>query len=335
MPFALVELAEMARGKVRGDPQAVIRAVRGLDTAGPGDLTFLFDVRRRDALAACAATAVLTAEGADIPPGMSAIIVDDPEAAVIPITAALHPVPAFPIGVHPAAAVDKTAQVGPGAVLRPGVVVEAGARVGARTVLHAGVVIGCRATVGADCVLYPNVAVYYDCVIGDRVVIHANAAIGPDGFGYIQRGGGHVKVPQVGNVVIEDDVEVGACSVINRARLGSTVIGRGSKLDHQVFVAHNVRMGQACLMIGQSGVAGSTTLGNGVILAGQAGVSGHLKVGDGAQIGGGSKVGTDVPPGARMIGYPAQHWADWTRTQHFLKKLPDIIKRLEAIENKQ
>ncbi len=334
MPIALIELAELVSGRLTGNPHALIRNVRGLEAAEPGDISFLFDIRRRDALARCKATAVLAAEGAELPPGMSAIFVKDPEAAIIPITNALHPAYRFEPGVHAAATVDPTARIGEDAVLRPGCVVEAGGRVGARSVLHAGVVIGRNASVGEDCLLYPNAVIYHDCAVGNRVIIHANAAIGPDGFGYIQRGRGHVKVPQIGNVIIEDDVEIGACATIDRARLGSTVIGRGSKLDNQVFVAHNVRMGQACLMIGQSGVAGSTTMGNGVILAGQAGVSGHLNVGDGAQIGGGSKVGTDVPPGAKMIGYPAQHWSDWTRAQHLLKKLPEIVKRLEALEEK-
>jgi UDP-3-O-[3-hydroxymyristoyl] glucosamine N-acyltransferase len=217
-------------------------------------------------------------------------------------------------GVHPKAHVEPTATIGE------------------NTIVYPGCFIGPRAKIGRDSILYPNVVIYDDCVVGDRVILHANTTIGTDGYGFAFNSGVHHKIPQIGNVVIENDVEVGANCTIARAALASTIIGAGSKLDSQVMIGHNVKTGKGCLIVAQVGLAGSVTLGDYVTLAGQVGVAGHLKIGDKASIGAKTGVMTDIEPGATMVGMPAMPQQDARRVYSAFLKLPELVQRIKELE---
>jgi UDP-3-O-[3-hydroxymyristoyl] glucosamine N-acyltransferase len=217
-------------------------------------------------------------------------------------------------GVHPKAYVEPTATIGE------------------NTVVYPGCVIGPRVKVGRDCVLYPNVVVYEDCVIGDRCIVHGGTVIGADGYAYATSEGVHHKIPQIGNVVIEDDVEIGPNCTISRAALDSTVIGKGTKIDQQVVVGHNVRMGPHCLLVAQVGLAGSVTLGHHVVLAGQTGVAGHLKIGDNIQVGGKSGVMYDLEEPGAYVGIPAMPYSYGRRVYSVFAELPELLKRVRDLE---
>jgi len=222
--------------------------------------------------------------------------------------------------------VPESAHIGPNAVLAPG------AQVGERTVIGAGVYVGHEARVGADCLIHPNVTIRERCRIGDRVIIHSGTVVGSDGFGYISGPEGHRKIPQVGNVQIDDDVEIGACVAIDRARFGATWIKRGTKVDNLVQIAHNVVIGEGCLIVAQVGIAGSTRLGRGVVLAGQVGVAGHIELHDGVIVMAQSGVGKDVPPGTVMFGSPAVERKQFIRDRAAVRsvtKLKQTVARLQ------
>jgi UDP-3-O-[3-hydroxymyristoyl] glucosamine N-acyltransferase len=225
------------------------------------------------------------------------------------------------------------------ASVRAGAVIERGARIGARSVICSNAYVGEGASVGEDCLLHPNSALLRDCSLANRVILHASAVIGSDGFGYAfdpgaESGPEHFKIPQAGRVRVEDDVEIGACSCIDRATLGETVIGRGTKIDNLVQIAHNVKVGALSLICAQAGVAGSAELGAGVVLAGQVGVVGHLKVGDMAKIGAGSGVAQDVPAGVVFSGSPAIDHKQWLKASVAYEQLPELVKEVRALRKR-
>jgi UDP-3-O-[3-hydroxymyristoyl] glucosamine N-acyltransferase len=238
----------------------------------------------------------------------------------------------FAPGVHPTAIVSPTAKLGADVSIQPHAVIEAGVVVGDRTVIGAGTVVGTGCTIGADCVLYANVTLREYTVLGARVTLHPGVVLGADGFGYELTGGKHQKVPQVGIVEIGDDVEIGANTAVDRARFGKTRIGRGTKIDNLVQIAHNCVVGEDCIICGQAALAGSTILGNRVILAGQVGLAGHMTVGDGAIILAQSGVNKDVPPGAFMFGSPAHPHNEAKRITAAIKHLPETVNRLREVE---
>jgi UDP-3-O-[3-hydroxymyristoyl] glucosamine N-acyltransferase len=243
-------------------------------------------------------------------------------------------------GVHPSAVVAPGAELEPSASVGPGAFVGRGARIGARSILQAAVRVLDEARIGEDCLLYSGVVVRERCIVGDRVILQPNCVVGSDGFGFAfdAEGDGdgpvHRKVPQAGIVRIEDDVEVGACTCIDRATLGETVIGRGTKIDNLVQIAHNVTIGPLSLIVAQVGIAGSTEIGTGVVLAGQVGVVGHLKIGDGARAGAQAGVTRDIPAGETYTGYPARPHADWLRSNAALQRLPELVKQVRALEQR-
>ena len=325
------EIAHRIGGVLRGDGSLVIRGIGTLEEAGPDTLAWVAGKQFLPRLQQSAAGAVLMPLDCEPPAGCTAICVRDPELVLCDLLSWLGPpVDTVPVGIHESAAIAPDAEVR-GAAIGPLVTVGPRSRIGARTQLHAGVRIGSDVVIGCDCVLWPNVVVRERVSIGERVVIHPNATIGADGFGYLQREGRHRKIPQIGTVVIEDDVEIGAASCIDRARTGVTHIGRGTKIDNLVQVAHNVVIGEGCIIVAQCGISGSTVLGRHVVLGGQVGVTDHLRVGERVQVAAKSAIMNNVPADAVYRGIPArEHW-QFGRQEVALRRLPKLIEELREL----
>ncbi len=332
----LEELAAFIGGEVLGDPSLVISGVSGLSEAGPSQLSFYGNARYRQQLLATKAAAVLINGEAPPRADLTYVRVGNPHLAFAKISSLFHPGPTFEPGVHAGAFVHPTAQVDPSATLMHGAVVEAGAQVGARTVLFPNAYVGAQARVGHGCLLYPGAVVRERCLIGDRVVLHANSVVGADGFGFALdlEKPEHFKIPQAGIVRIEDDVELGACSCVDRATLGETVIGRGTKIDNLVQIAHNVRVGPLSILCAQVGVSGSTELGQGVVLAGQVGVVGHVRLGDMVKVGAQSGVSNSVPDGQAVSGSPAVEHKTWLKSSAVVGQLPELVKELRQLRKR-
>lgn len=332
----LSELAHLVGGKVIGDGNAEIRKVASIEEAGPGDITFLSNPRYSAHLKNCRASAVIV--GGRPPagaPGRSLLQVANPYLAFAKILSIFTPAPTYDGKVSPLASIDPTARIGAGATVFPFVYVGRGVRVGRGAVLFPGVFLGDGVEVGADSVLHPQVTVREGCRIGDRVILHAGVVIGADGFGYAGEGAERVKIPQVGNVEIADDVEIGANSTVDRATLGRTRIGRGAKIDNLVQIGHNVAVGERTIIAAQAGIAGSTRIGNDVVLAGQAGVVNHVEVGDGARIGPKSGIARSVPAGAMLSGaLEAGPHQEWIKVMALVPRLPELWSAVKDIQRK-
>jgi UDP-3-O-[3-hydroxymyristoyl] glucosamine N-acyltransferase len=327
----LGDLAAELGGTLRGDPEREITGVAALSDAGPGDLTFLADRRYADEAGRTRAGAMLVAGD---PPALPCptVTVPDPLRAFLEVAVRYHPPVESSPGVHPTAVLGPGVELGAAVAIGAHAVLEAGVRVGDRSVVGPLVWLGRNARLGADCRLYPGALVREECVLGDRVILQPGAVIGADGFGFRTEGGVHRKVPQLGRVVIEDDVEIGACSTIDRATFGETRIGRGTKFDNLVHIGHNVRIGEHSLIIAQVGVGGSTTLGHHVVLAGQVGIVGHLEIGDGVQIGAGSGVMSSIPAGSRMWGSPAMSFGEAKRVFAATRRTPEMLREIAALK---
>ena len=235
-------------------------------------------------------------------------------------------------GISPLAALGEETRLGRDVFIGPFVVTGRRCRVADRAALMPGVVLGDDVHVGEDSLIHPGVVVYSRSRLGARVIVHAGSVIGSDGFGYAEQGGARAKIPQVGNVVVEDDVEIGACVTIDRGTFGSTVVGRGTKIDNLVQIGHNVTIGEGSILVAQSGVAGSTRLGRAVVLAGQAGAAGHLTLGDGSIVGAKSAVLQDLAPGSFVVGHPAVDHHEWKRCQAALRRLPELLRAVARLE---
>ena len=329
-PISLREIADIA-GEVLpdgADPDGTISAVAPLESAGPDDLAYMDNPKYADALAATEAKACLVSRSfaAKVPPSTIALVTGEPYRAYADVLARLYPAAARPgsafaaTGVSPGSFVHPTARLEHGVIVDPGVVVGPGAEVGSGTVLGPGVVIGPQSRIGRDCSISAGASILH-ALIGNRVIVHPGVRIGQDGFGYAMGPKGHRKVPQVGRVIIQDDVEIGANTTIDRGASRDTVIGEGTKIDNLVQIAHNVVIGRHCVIVAQVGISGSATLEDFVVLGGQVGVIGHVRIGMGAQIAGSSNVNSDVPPGARWGGTPAKPLRDWFREITTLKTL--------------
>ncbi|RME40822.1 MAG: UDP-3-O-(3-hydroxymyristoyl)glucosamine N-acyltransferase [Planctomycetota bacterium] len=328
------ELAQRIGGRVEGDETRSVRTVRTLDEAGAEDLSWVESPRYRAQAAASRAGVLLIDEHTEPLPDRTVIRVPDPNLALCRALALLAPPKdVIPPGVHPTARIGRGAVV-EGVAVGPNVYIGDGATIGPGTVLYPGVFVGREARIGKDCTLWPNVVVRERVRIGDRVIIHPNATIGADGFGYLQREGRHVKIPQIGTVVIEDDVEIGANATIDRAKCGVTRIGRGAKIDNLVMIAHNCEVGEGSILVAQVGIAGSTKLGRYVMLGGQVGVIDHRTIGDGVQMAAKSAAYNDFPPGAVLRGIPARDHNRFGREQVALGKLPDLLKKVKALERR-
>lgn len=328
--FTASELADRLQGQVIGDANVVLTGFAPADTARPGDLTFAENERFLARAETSAAAAVLVA--AEVPSSKTLIRVANARIAYARVLPLFFPEPAYAPGVHPTAVVAASATVPATAYLGPHVVVGERVRLGERVMLEAGVCLGADCQIGDDSHLFPRVTLYPGAQVGQRVRIHAGAVIGSDGYGYVFDNGVHRKVPQVGTVIVQDDVEIGANVTIDRGALGSTVVGRGTKIDNLVQIGHNVVLGEHCLLVAQVGIAGSTRVGNLVTMAGQAGVAGHLKIGDRVVIAAQSGVMNDIPAGEKWLGAPARPATQMKRLLLATEKLPDLLKRVAQLE---
>jgi UDP-3-O-[3-hydroxymyristoyl] glucosamine N-acyltransferase len=333
MPFTIAEIAKHLDGEVVGDGATVLTGFAHADAAGAGDLTFAETDDYFAAAEKSAATAIIAGKSC-VSAGKILIRVANPRIAFAKALALFFPEPKSAPGIHPSAVVAKTAQIDPTAHVGPHCTVGERVRLGANVVLQAGNFIGDDAALGDDTNLFPNVTIYPRTQIGRRVRIHAGTVIGSDGYGYVLDQGIHLKIPQVGHVVIGDDVEIGANVTVDRGALGSTVIGKGTKIDNLVQIGHNVQIGEHCIVISQVGIAGSCTLGNYVILAGQAGLAGHLKIGDRAIIGAQAGVMNHIPAGEKWLGSPAQPDKEFKRQVIAQRHLPGLLKKVAAWEKK-
>ena len=323
-----------------------ITRARGIEDAGCGDISYVAGKNDKSYGHAQSAnpnfaevSALIVPADFVIPEGVKTAVAraENPSVAFVLASQKLAPAVPHPAGIHPRAVVAESAKIGKNVAIGPNAVIEDAAEIGDNTVIHAGAVIGARAKIGADCVLYANVTVYYGCQIGTRCIIHSGAVIGADGFGYQWNGQEHLKVPQVGNVVIGDNVELGANVTVDRARFGSTVIGDGCKIDNLCHIAHNCQLGKGCVLAGAVGVSGSVKLGNGVVAGGQVGFADHIEVGDGARFFAKSGVMNNIPAGALCGGQPAQEYKEGIREFHNIrnaaKNFKDLVKRVEKLEN--
>ena len=333
MPFTTEEIAKLIGGQVVGDAGAVLKHFATIENAQAGDLTFAENDEFFARAEQSAATAII-ADKRFSSSKKTLIQVGNARVAFAKALALFFPEPKFPAGVHATAVVAATAKIDPSAHVGPHCVVGERVSIGARSVLQAGTFVGDDSKLGEDVNLFPNVTIYARGKIGNRVRIHANSVIGSDGYGYVQDGPVHLKVPQIGNVVIGDDVEIGAGVAIDRGALGSTSIGKGTKIDNLVHIAHNVQVGEGCLLCGQVGIAGSSKLGNYVVLAGQVGISGHLKIGNQVVVAAKGGVMHDVPDGEQWMWIPARPAKEARRQIVSIARLPEMLKRIAELEKK-
>ena len=338
--YRLEELAHRLGGKVRGDPARRIRGVAPLDEAGPEELSFLTNRRYRDKVRSSRAGAVVVGPDSGIE-GRDLLEVAQPYLALARLLELFHPPPPRVPGVSPRAHVGEGVRMGADVGVGPFAVLEDGVALGDRVVVGAGCVLGERARVGDDTQLRARVVLYPGSRVGSRCLIHAGVVLGADGFGFATADGRHHKIPQLGRVVVEDDVEIGANTTVDRGTLSETVLGRGSKIDNLVMIAHGTRIGPGALLAAQSGIAGSARLGERVTFAGQSGAAGHLELGDDVVVAAKSAVFEDLPAGAFVAGIPAVDHRLWKQSQAVIKRLPRLRKdirelreRLEALERK-
>jgi UDP-3-O-[3-hydroxymyristoyl] glucosamine N-acyltransferase len=327
------EIARLVGGEVEGESAGEIRGVAGLDTAGSADLSFAAGPAELAEAARSGARCILIARGASLP-GHTTIAVAQPKLAFIQAAAALVPPPEPARAIHASATVIPGASLAIGVSLGPHAIVESRARVGARTVLKARVFAGEGAEIGEDCVISHGVTIYPGARIGNRVILHAGAVIGSDGFGYVFAEGRHHKFPQLGSVIIGDDVEIGANTTIDRGSLGTTVIGEGTKIDNLVQIAHNVRIGKHCVIAAQTGISGSVSVGDYCIIGGQVGIGDHVEIEDGARIAskGGVLPGKIVRRGTTLWGIPGRPLNVFKRQYAHLSRLPDLARRVSELE---
>lgn len=342
MAWRLAELAELVGGRVVGDAERTVDAVRALESAGPRDLSFLTAARYRARALASGAGALLLGEGllggaepggAELG-GRDLLVVSDAGFALAQVLAAMHPEEARPPGVHPTAVVEEGAAIDPSAHLGPYVVVGAGSRVEAGAQLLAHAVVGRGCWVGERALLHPHVVLYDRTEVGAGSIVHSGVVLGGDGFGYALHGGVHHKVPQVGRVVLEEEVEIGANTTIDRATLGETRIGAGTKIDNQVMLGHNVQVGRRSILCAQVGIAGSTRIGDGVVLGARVGAVDHIEIGDGVQAAAGTDLFSSLPARAVVGGSPAHEIGRWRRQLVLLWRLDEMLTRLRAVERR-
>jgi UDP-3-O-[3-hydroxymyristoyl] glucosamine N-acyltransferase len=330
MTMTLAQVAELVGGRLEGDGELLIKGLCGVDDGAPGQLAFAFEATALAAVEAGAAAAVVRPETLD--GSLPAVAVSDVRDAQIKLLRAFDPPPPPPAGIHPRALVDPSVVLGADPTIGPGAVIEAGVVIGDRCRIGANSYVGAGVRIGNDCTLHPNVTLYHDITLGHRVTIDSGAVIGAEGYSYRPEGGRHVRVPQLGTVELQDDVDVGANTCIDRAAVGKTLIGRGCKIDNLVTVAHNCRLGQHCIVVSQVGIAGSVTMGDWVILAGQSGIADHVTIGDAVVVGAQAGITHSLPPHTRWLGSPAMADREAARIFGSWRRLPDAMRQLRELQ---
>jgi len=333
MILTTAEVAAHLQGEVQGDPAASLTGFAPADRAQAGDLTFAENEAFFLQAEQSAATAII-ADARFSSTSKIVIRVKNPRVAFAKALGLFFPEPLFAAGIHPSAAVAASAQIDPSAHIGPHCTIGERVRIGAKVILQSGNFVGDDSILGEETRLFPNVTLYPRTEVGRRVRIHAGTVIGSDGYGYVLDGAFHRKVPQIGQVIIGDDVEIGANVTVDRGALGATRIGRGTKIDNLVQIAHNVVIGEHCLLISQVGIAGSAKLGNYVILAGQAGVAGHLTIGNQVTVAAQAGVMHSIPDGQKWLGAPAQPDRQMKRQMIAITQLPELIRRVAELEKK-
>ena len=319
-----------------GDAACVVRKVNTLEDAGPGDVSFLSNPKYERLLGETRASAVVLGRDVAAPDGLHLIRVADPYAAITAVIVELHGyrrhrrVPAGHACTH----VAESARVGKNATIHPGVTIDEDVVIGDDAIIYPGCYIGPRCRIGDNVLLFPNVVIYDDTILGDRVTIHAGTVVGEDGLGYAPIGGKWVKIPQIGHVEIGNDVEIGACCTIDRATVGRTVIGSGTKFSNLIAIGHGSQIGEDCLFVAQVGLAGSVSVGRHVTMAGQAGVVGHIHIGDDATVGAKAGVTNSIPAGDTVLGQPAIPISDMKRRLAHVAKLPELRQTVKALERR-
>ncbi|MHC4711820.1 MAG: UDP-3-O-(3-hydroxymyristoyl)glucosamine N-acyltransferase [Planctomycetota bacterium] len=334
MEKTLDELARLVGGKIAGDGKTLITGIAGIREAKRGDITFLANRKYVPLLADCRASAVVVSadvNGAPIP----TIKVKNPDMAFARIVEAFAPEPPkFYKGVHPTVVLGEDVVIGKDVSIQAFSVIQDEVEIGDGTIVSPGVYVGHGAKIGKNCFIYPRVVIRERCIIGNNCIIHSGTVVGSDGFGFSTVSGVHHKIPQIGIVQIDDDVEIGANVTIDRARFGKTHIGRGTKIDNLVQIAHNVVIGENSFIVAQAGIAGSTTVGDHVILAGQSGVDGHRRIGNNVVVAAKAGVTKDIPDNSLVSGFPAQPHDRELKIQAIIRKLPDIVEQIKGLEER-
>ena len=335
VPVSLADIAAALGLPAPADAGRVITGIANVEDAAPGELTLVSTEHYLRLLPTTRAIAAVLPRKLTPPPGthLTLFQVEDVDLAMVNVLKLFaRPIPRPPVGSDPLSRVENGVLIPADARVGPYVCIGSGVSIGARAVFHAGVIIGDDVTIGDDCEIHSNVVIRERVTIGNRVIINAGSVIGTDGFGYRWDGKEHVKVPQIGTVIIEDDVELGSCVCIDRAKIGATIIGRGTKIDNLVQIAHNVKVGPLCIIAGQTGIAGSTTLGTGVVLGGAASVSDHLHIGDGVMAAGRTAIHADIPANTIVSGMPALPHRQSLREQAAFRKLPELLVQMRKFQ---
>jgi UDP-3-O-[3-hydroxymyristoyl] glucosamine N-acyltransferase len=331
--YRLAEIAARFGGRLLGDGNTAVHQIATLESAAAGHITFLANSKYRSQLAATNASAVILGEADAEATALPRIVSDNPYACFAKVSALLNPPQRFNPGVHPAAVVGEGVEIGENAHVAACAVIGANAKIGAGSVIMEGASIGENVRIGADARIYPNVVIYRDCALGDRVIAHSGAIIGADGFGLAPENGRWLKIPQIGRVVIGDDVEIGANTTVDRGALDDTVIEEGVKLDNQIQVAHNVRIGAHTAIAGCVGIAGSTTIGRHCRIGGSAGILGHLKIADNVEISAFTLVNKSIRESGSYTGiYPFGKTGEWSRNAVHLRRLDELADRIKRLE---
>ncbi len=334
MKKTLREIAALVKGEVCGDPDIVIQGAKGIREAREGDVTFLSNRRYVSLLNETQASAVLVSRDVT-EAGRPIVRVKDPSLAFIEVVHLFTPSEIrHPKGIHKSAVIAKTAKLAKGVAVGACAVIEDGAVIGEDTVIYGGCHIGHDARIGRECLIYPNVSIRERVTIGARVFIQSGAVIGSEGFGYVEVDGAHKLIPQVGTVVVEDDVEIGANVTIDRARFDRTLIGRGTKIDNLVQIGHNVVIGENSIIVAQAGIGGSTHIGKDVTIAGQAGLVGHIEIGDGAICAAQAGVISSVAERTMVSGYPARPHNETMKVYAAARRLPQLLKEVAGLKKK-
>lgn len=333
MKKSLSEIVEIIGGKISGDEKILISGLNRLDMAKEGDLCFAVEGHIEEAKN-CAASAVIIPSNyvGDFP--KASIKIENPKAAFSKLLEIFVPKIEIPKGVSDKAFVGKNVDIADDATIMPFAYVGDGAKIGSGAIIYPHTFIGHYATIGEQTIIYSGVTIREYCKVGNRCVIHSSTVIGSDGFGFTTKDGVHTKVPQVGNVIVEDDVEIGANVGIDRAAMGSTVIGHGTKIDNLVHIAHNCKIGANCLIVAQTGISGSTTVGDNVTFGGQVGTVGHIKIGSNSLYAARSGITKNMPENFFGAGFPVQTHSEWLRNQVALQKVPALLKRVVQLERK-